>query len=237
MKRVLLIIDPQNDFVNSVDGSLYVPNAEEAIKNLINFLTNNRSIFDKVIATQDYHPKNHIGFSSYWENNLEPFTIIKSEEVGVKYFPKDRNKTEDVKKYLKNVEDSGSAKHTIWPNHCVNDTWGYFIPGDLGYVMEPFDHYLKGTNPDKEMYSAISYSDGEITEDGSKLLEVLSEFDEIFIAGVAKDYCVAETVRDLVKAGLSSKLVFLGSCMAGINENNESLKIFQIAEEGGARYE
>ena len=55
-------------------------------------------------------------------------------------------------------------------------------------------------------------------------------FDEIIIAGFAKDYCVAETVKDLVMDGrFKDKLRFLESGMACINSKNPSLSIYEEA--------
>ena len=39
-RNLLLIIDPQNDFVNP-DGSLYVDGAEDSIKNLCQWINEN----------------------------------------------------------------------------------------------------------------------------------------------------------------------------------------------------
>ena len=54
MKEALIVVDVQNDFVS---GSLAVPQAEEI------FPTVNKLIqeHDLVVATQDWHPSNHVG--------------------------------------------------------------------------------------------------------------------------------------------------------------------------------
>lgn len=228
-KSVLLMIDVQNDFVHH-DGALYVSKGELVVDNLVAWLKKNKGEVD-VIATQDTHPRFHISFPNYWDGDLLPFTTIEPEEIGVTRFPRDLDSLGFLKETI-------TTKHTIWPIHCVKDTWGYFIPERLLKecpINTKFHH--KGMNPHLEMYSAISYQTGDIPEEGEKLVETLREYDKIYIAGVATDYCVAETVRDLVKKGLSGKLVFLDQCMAEIDSKNPSLEIYDEAVKGGAKHE
>lgn len=241
MKNLLLVIDVQKDFVNPI-GSLYVKGGETVVKNLIEWVRKNRgTTIDHIITTQDAHPTVHIGFSNYWNKDIKPFTVITSDNISEEkngIIPRDQSKVYEVMNYLNCVNKVGNTPHTIWPVHCVRDTWGYFLPDELQRELYPYEAFYKGMNPDKEMYSAISYSDGSIPEKSLQLIERMKkEFDTIYIAGVAKDYCVAETVKDLIKFGLSSKLVFLNSCMAAIDDKSESLKIFDEAIKLGARYE
>ena len=58
MKRALIVVDVQNDFCE--DGALEVKSANEVIP-IINALAK-YGIFDFIIATQDWHPKNHKRF-------------------------------------------------------------------------------------------------------------------------------------------------------------------------------
>jgi len=61
MKRALVIVDVQHDFIS---GSLKVTGAEEVIP-VINQITKEKK-FDVIVATQDWHPLSHCSFS---ENN------------------------------------------------------------------------------------------------------------------------------------------------------------------------
>lgn len=61
MKKLLLIIDAQYDFIN---GSLAVDGAEEKMINLSNHIKSND--YDSIYFTIDWHPFNH---SSFIENN------------------------------------------------------------------------------------------------------------------------------------------------------------------------
>jgi nicotinamidase/pyrazinamidase len=58
MKRALIIVDVQNDFLPG--GALAVPNGDEVIP-VINQMQND---FDVVVATQDWHPLDHGSFAA-----------------------------------------------------------------------------------------------------------------------------------------------------------------------------
>lgn len=71
--RALLIVDVQNDFCPG--GKLEVKDGDRIIPR-INEMANEPFLFDLVVATQDYHPKGHISFSSSF--GAEPFTMLNS---------------------------------------------------------------------------------------------------------------------------------------------------------------
>ena len=60
--NALILIDIQNDFLPG--GSLEVPKGDEIIDN-VNFIMDNYNI---VVATKDWHPKDHISFASNHKN-------------------------------------------------------------------------------------------------------------------------------------------------------------------------
>ena len=65
--NALIIVDVQNDFCPG--GSLQVSDGDKIIPN-INKLINEEN-FDLVIATQDWHPKDHVSFASNY--GVKPF--------------------------------------------------------------------------------------------------------------------------------------------------------------------
>lgn len=56
---MLLIVDPQVDFIN---GSLPVPCAEEAMNNLAQYIKDNDGLYCHKIVTADRHPYDHCSF-------------------------------------------------------------------------------------------------------------------------------------------------------------------------------
>ena len=62
MKKVLVIVDPQNDFIT---GTLAVKGAKEKMLKLADYLTKEGNDYDDILITIDNHPENH---SSFKEN-------------------------------------------------------------------------------------------------------------------------------------------------------------------------
>lgn len=245
MKNLLLIIDAQNDFVDS-EGKLYIPGSERAVKNICRWINMNRERIDDIILTQDSHLSFHIGHGAFWKEYPSNGTTITYQDVlEGKYNPiiaideVGEMHLDTVMDYFKTLDEKG-LKHTIWPEHCILGSWGWAFPE---YLIESlnlwsiknlkktqYKIYKKGLYPYKEMYSAISYVDGEISSTGEALCDYLGYIkpENIFICGFAKDYCVAETVKDLVRVmKLSDNLIFLDDCMTAINDNNPSLEIYE----------
>lgn len=99
-----------------------------------------------------------------------------------------------------------------WPPHCVRDTEGarfhpqLRLPADTIVVS-------KGDDPARPGYSAF---DGK-TDAGRPLADDLRarHIQSVAVAGLATDYCVRETVRDALGAGLA--VTVLTDAIAGIN--------------------
>jgi nicotinamidase/pyrazinamidase len=87
--RTLIIVDLQNDFIPG--GSLPVPHGDKIIP-VINSI---QKRFDLVVATQDWHPHDHISFASIHEGR-KPFDTIQWRGM----------------------------KQVLWPDHCVQGTNG-----------------------------------------------------------------------------------------------------------------
>ena len=60
MKNVLLIVDPQNDFIT---GTLAVEGAELAMSNLTKYIEEKGDKYDYIFITMDTHPENHSSFN------------------------------------------------------------------------------------------------------------------------------------------------------------------------------
>jgi len=89
LARMLLVIDVQNDFCPG--GSLAVEEGDQVVP-VINRLM---PLFNRVVATQDWHPKDHVSFAS----------------------------SHPGKKVL-DVVDADGIEQVLWPDHCVQGTRG-----------------------------------------------------------------------------------------------------------------
>lgn len=94
--KTLVIVDVQNDFMPG--GALAVPEGDEIVP-VINRLQNR---FDLVVATQDWHPPDHVSFASNHEGK-KPFDEIKLDGMC----------------------------QTLWPDHCLQDTDGARFHSEL----------------------------------------------------------------------------------------------------------
>jgi nicotinamidase/pyrazinamidase len=96
-----------------------------------------------------------------------------------------------------------------WPPHCVQNTTGAQFSPDLKLPSETLV-ISKATDPTREAYSIF---DGTTLEDELRKMGVK----RLFVAGVATDYCVVNTVLDARKLGLET--VVLMDATLGIDVN------------------
>jgi nicotinamidase/pyrazinamidase len=114
-----------------------------------------------------------------------------------------------------------------WPVHCVQGTNGaQFHPR----LRVPADAILvsKGTDPGSDGYSAF---DGR-TPDGRSLAEDLRGrgIRRLFIGGLATDYCVRQSVKDALAAGLD--ITVLEDAVAGVDAGDSARAIAEMRAKG-----
>lgn len=166
----VIVIDDQFDF-GDPNGALYVPGGENINKPILKYLKSNNDKVNQVILTRDHHPKKHISFK---ENGGE------------------------------------------WPMHCVQGSEGENIVKELydGLIemRMPFTIVDKGTVVDHEEYGAFEHcgtfhhlhpnQDPNIkwcyfaNSESSSGCRILNN--NIVICGIAGDYCVKETMKNLM---------------------------------------
>ncbi|MBQ5453359.1 MAG: isochorismatase family protein [Bacteroidales bacterium] len=92
-----------------------------------------------------------------------------------------------------------------WPKHCVRETFGAEIFPPLKAVLDKcsgVEYCKKGQSKDRDQYSVFDIQNGEITnEDGKKIRDYIKSVDTcfIFVAGIAGDVCVMNTLKDLIQ--------------------------------------
>jgi nicotinamidase/pyrazinamidase len=113
----------------------------------------------------------------------------------------------------------------IWPVHCVQDTHGSEFHQDLS--DDPRATIVsKGLNESADGYSGF---------DGTNLGQLLKEEDisEVWVGGLATDYCVKHTVLDALREGFEVKA--LAGAMRAVNVNpDDGAKAIQEMREAGA---
>ncbi|HEY6282351.1 MAG TPA: nicotinamidase [Nitrososphaerales archaeon] len=95
----------------------------------------------------------------------------------------------------------------IWPPHCVQGTIGADFHQDL-VIPRGATIISKGDKPNTEAYSGFQGTDLE-----RRLKKAGVE--EIFLGGLATDYCVKESCLDALRAGF--KVNVLRDCVMAVN--------------------
>ncbi|MFH0739316.1 MAG: nicotinamidase [Candidatus Omnitrophota bacterium] len=91
-----------------------------------------------------------------------------------------------------------------WPAHCIHNSRGAQFHSKLKLSKETILVY-KGMDPEHDSYSVFQAED----RNGRRfptLLKVLG-VDELYVGGLATDYCVKYSVKDALKAGVKVKLL------------------------------
>jgi nicotinamidase/pyrazinamidase len=194
--RALILVDIQNDFLPG--GALAVTRGDEVIP-----VANRVSPrFDLVVATQDWHPRDHGSFAANHPG----------KKVG-------------------EMIDLNGLPQVLWPVHCVQGTSGAaFGPAlDVSRVRKVFQ---KGTDPAIDSYSGF-FDNGHRRSTG--LADYLREqgVDEVYVMGLATDYCVKFTALDAVqRAGLKATVIEDGSRGVNLRPGDSQAAIEAMREAG-----
>src|SRR2546421_7646540 len=100
----------------------------------------------------------------------------------------------------KHFKEFGGA----WPAHCVQGAKGARFHGGLEMPKGALI-LAKGMDPDQDSYSAFQ----AFTDRGRDLESTLHELDvdELFVCGLATDYCVRATTLDGLRRGLAARVI------------------------------
>ena len=167
--NALVLVDLQNDFMPG--GALAVAEGHEVVAVANRLMPR----FDVVIASQDWHPADHLSFAS--------------QHAG--------------KRHGDEVEFDG-MKQTLWPDHGVADTPGAALHASLDAAG--IHHTIrKGTDRRSDSYSAL-FDSGRRATGLDELLARLGVTD-VYVMGLATDYCVKQTALDARSLGFNTYVI------------------------------
>ena len=170
--KSLIIVDFQYDFCNP-KGSLDVEGAEKAKEGIIEYMKKNHQSFNQIIYTRDWH--------------LEKDESFKKNNAG-----------------------------GLWPPHCVQNTEGAEVDKELSDELNKYKNKIKieifnkGTVYNHEEYGAfekIENKNEKNEDDINKYIfynfgkdsQVQIKNNNIVVCGIAGDYCVMESIKNLLK--------------------------------------
>ena len=120
-------------------------------------------------------------------------------------------------------------EQVLWPDHCVQGSTGAELSKELSqHKIEAI--FRKGTDPEIDSYSGF-YDNGHKKSTG--LADYLNgkKITQVFIVGLAGDYCVYYSALDAIKEGF--KTFVIEDAVKGINEADYENAKKDIKNKGG----
>jgi nicotinamidase/pyrazinamidase len=176
-RTALIVVDVQMDFLSG--GALAVPGAERILIPVARLMASRR--FGHIVATQDWHPADHVSFAS--------------QHPG-------RNAYETIQLY--------GREQVLWPDHCVAGSPGAALhpglPWDSARAI-----VRKGMDRAVDSYSGFRNNfdaNGERVSTG--LAGYLRELGvaAVHVCGLARDYCVRATAEDAAGLGFATTVLW-----------------------------
>ena len=143
------------------------------------------------------------------------------------------------------TQDAHPANHCsfveqggVFPPHCVQGTEGMKVYPALQTVLDNLManvsgyniHYMqKGDLADKEEFSI--FQNAHSGEKLRRTIEEFQHFEGIDVCGIATDYCVYETVKDLIAFYPANQVRVVTNCLAAVDDNDT--KLADLMKENG----
>ena len=128
------------------------------------------------------------------------------------------------------VIDLEGLPQVLWPEHCKEGTAGAeYVSGlDVAGIHRSFE---KGTNRAVDSYSGF-FDNGhrQATGLGDFLRE--QKVDEVFVMGLATDYCVKFTALDAVELGFQTHLILDGCRGVDLNPGDVDRAVEELQDAG-----
>ena len=196
MKRALIVVDVQNDFCPG--GALAVPEGDAVVPIINRLMQSGR--FDLIVATQDWHPANHLSFAS--QHGKSPGEVI----------------------------ELNGAPQILWPDHCVENTRGAEMVSRLesSRIARIFQ---KGQKREVDSYSGFFDNDHQ-TETGLGAYLKNENVDQVYVCGLATDYCVKFSAHDAMALGFETFLIDDASRGVNLKAGDVAGAVAELAAKG-----
>jgi nicotinamidase/pyrazinamidase len=108
-------------------------------------------------------------------------------------------------KQVYEVVQLGGLPQVLWPDHCIQNSHGANFPDTLNQEIVA-RVFPKGTDPEIDSYSGF-FDNGKRKETGLGPFLVQKGVKEVYVCGLATDYCVKATAIDAAESGFLTFLV------------------------------
>jgi nicotinamidase/pyrazinamidase len=173
----LLVVDLQPDFMPG--GALPCQQGDAIVPAIAQLLASR--CYATVVATQDWHPADHLSFASQ-HGGRKPFEQILLH---------------------------GQAQ-TLWPDHCVQGSAGAALDARVDWRHADLI-LRKGTQREVDSYSAFRENIGPHGDrPATGLAGWLHErgIAEVHVCGLARDYCVLWSAQDAAISGFRARFLW-----------------------------
>lgn len=176
-KPALLVVDIQPDFLPG--GALPVGRGDEILDPVARLMRSDR--FGLRVATQDWHPPDHVSFASRHEGKraYDRIQLYGHEQI-------------------------------LWPDHCIQGTPGAELRGGLPWERVDAV-IRKATDRAVDSYSAFRNNWNAASErPPTGLAGYLRDcgIEAVYICGLARDFCVKWSAEDAVGAGFRAHVLW-----------------------------
>lgn len=198
-RSALLLVDIQPDFLPG--GALPVADGDAILDGVRALMQS--GLFGVEVATQDWHPADHVSFADNHEGR-EPMEVI----------------------------DLHGHDQVLWPAHCVQSTPGAELHPGLPWDRVT-TIVRKGTNPETDSYSGFRNNwDARGTRAPTGLAGYLSDrgIETVYVCGLARDVCVKWTAEDAADAGFG--VVYLWDLTRAVDPSSDALLRSDFSERG-----
>jgi nicotinamidase/pyrazinamidase len=196
-KQALIIVDLQPDFLPG--GPLAVPNGDAIIPTVLALMDR----FEVVVATQDWHPREHGSFAANLPGRT-PGEVI----------------------------DLHGLPQILWPVHCVQETPGAALVPELrtreGKLATVF---RKGTDPTVDSYSGF-FDNGRRKSTGLDEWLREQGVTSVVVCGLALDYCVKFTALDALALGFATTVVRDATAAVNLQPGDDERAVEQLRAAG-----
>lgn len=236
MKVHLLVIDPQNDFMDIPGATLPVTGANADMVRLASLVDRIGHKLQKIHVTLDSHHLVDIAHPAFWRDSggASPSSLTMISASAIKdgtWTPRLPELRTYAIGYAEALEAAGKYTLMVWPPHCLIGSWGHNVQSDLASAFDRWsqkrvrniDFVTKGTNVLTEHYGAllaeVPIANDPSTQMNARFLAMLQEADVIVVAGEASSHCVKATIEqvaDNIGAEHVKKFHLLTDCMSPV---------------------
>jgi len=159
--------------------------------------------FDVCVASKDWHPKNHVSFASTWKKKPEDHLLVHDID------------------------------QTLWPDHCIQNTFGAEFYKDL--TTTHFEKVMhKGAETDIDSYSTFFDNEKKRSTGLEKYLKEKGVTD-LYFAGLTTEYCVLYSVLDALGLGFTTH-VAIDACRGIELQVGDVQKAIDTIKASGCEY-